>query len=384
MRGLAILMVLAYHFANSLLILGLKSPILSALTLGWCGVDVFFALSGFLITGILLDTRASPHFFQSFYARRVLRIFPLYFTGLLATALFGVLAPSIGAPTFSGGLFAPHSLLWPALFLENLALFLARHTHSGLLAHYWSLAVEEHFYLVWPLLVWLSKSRRQVLALALLATVLSIAGRALVLACGIEINHVFSLTPLRLDGLGIGAAAAVIAHGGARALAPRLWAPPLIGSLALLALITAWRGALEQTDPALWITAYPLVSLATAATIVLSLTVRPLAVALGAGVLRWFGKYSFGLYVWHPLIGVALMHSSLAIVHAGERPAALLAKSAFIFGLDLAVCWLSFHLLEKRFLSLKRFFTPGGTRRGAVADAALEAPVVEASGRRAP
>ncbi|MDB5448653.1 MAG: acyltransferase 3, partial [Phenylobacterium sp.] len=82
-RGCAVLLVVVYHFANSFYVLGFTNPIVSAARIGWLGVDVFFALSGFLITGILLDTKSSANYFGSFYARRFLRIFPLYYGAII-------------------------------------------------------------------------------------------------------------------------------------------------------------------------------------------------------------------------------------------------------------------------------------------------------------
>ena len=86
-RGLAILFVIAFH-ARAVYTYSSEIPLpfFKVLDLGWSGVDLFFVLSGFLITGILLDTRDSPSYFRTFYARRALRILPLYFVYVLCVA----------------------------------------------------------------------------------------------------------------------------------------------------------------------------------------------------------------------------------------------------------------------------------------------------------
>jgi peptidoglycan/LPS O-acetylase OafA/YrhL len=379
-RGLAILLVLLYHHVNSLQALGLDTPLFKPFQLGWCGVDLFFALSGFLITGILLDAKGSSNFFGSFYARRVLRIFPLYYLALALVFLSRAVLPEAGVWGDHGEPFAPGSLLWPALFLENAATLEAGRGPTGIVTHYWSLAVEEHFYLVWPALVWLARTRRQVLLLALGAAALSIAARAAVWMQGVDLNHVFGLTPLRLDGLAFGAAAAVLVRERPVATLLRPAAVVLALCASLFAAIVLVRFTPDQGDPALWIFAYPLVSLGASAALVLCLAGGRLAGLLSVGPLRWLGKYSFGLYVWHPIVGVLLMHSTVAIVPQGGPAGPILLGALFVLVLDLVVAWLSFHLWETRFLALKRFFPVGAGAPGALpapplssADAAVPA-----------
>jgi peptidoglycan/LPS O-acetylase OafA/YrhL len=124
---------------------------------GWTGVDIFFVLSGFLITGILLDTKGSRNYFQSFYARRTLRIFPLYYlvltTVLACDALFGNAWSHYNLPIAADREFY-------FLFLNNWWALLKSTWHSNMIGHFWSLAVEEQFYLMWSLCVWLVPAKR--------------------------------------------------------------------------------------------------------------------------------------------------------------------------------------------------------------------------------
>jgi peptidoglycan/LPS O-acetylase OafA/YrhL len=362
-RGIAILLVIAYHFSVSLGILGVGNPLLGFFRFGWCGVDVFFALSGFLITGILLDTKDSPHYFRNFYVRRVLRIFPLYYGSLLVVFLLRLALPQAGVWGAHGTLAAPGSLLWPLLYLQNLGVYLGGPSLSGVTTHYWSLAVEEHFYLAWPLLVWLA-TRRQITLLAMTAIVVSLLGRALVYWHGSNLEAIFGLTPLRMDGLAIGALASIALRrqGGLEAVLPWARTVMVVAGVALVGLLAMHR-MMHHTDPAMWLIGYPLVAMVTAAALLLSLRNGPVARILSLSPLRWFGKYSFGLYVWHPIIGVILLHSHVALVPDGAgQPAVVLAALATLL-IDLAVAWLSFHLWEKRFLDMKRFFAADTPRR---------------------
>lgn len=365
-RGIAILLVMAYHFSNSLSSFGFGGPILGFFRIGWCGVDVFFALSGFLITGILLDTKASPAYFGNFYARRILRIFPLYYGALLVVFLIRLALPDAGIWGSHDGLLSPGSLLWPVLYLQNVAMTLQGPAVTGVTTHYWSLAVEEHFYIIWPLLVWLG-TRRQVVVLALGAALFSVLARGLLWLYGADLDAVVALTPLRMDGLATGAIASVaIRTYSAGLVAQRAWFAFLTSGTLLIGLI-ALRHTTSQMDPAIWILAYPLVAIT---------TTTGLLVAMGEGLvqrlasispLRWFGKYSFGLYVWHPIIGMLLLHSHVALVPRGTGKSIVLLAALTTLALDLLVAWLSYNLWEKHFLDLKRHFSSGAPKPATLA-----------------
>src|SRR5258706_13600578 len=156
LRGLAILMVMMVHFGGTT-DHGIPGAALwfSRLTgAGWCGVDLFFVLSGFLITGILYDAKGAPGGLRTFYARRVLRIFPLYYGTLVV--LF-VILPLLAPGPNPGLEKVAQQQGWLWLYFSNFAaVFIGDHTFAGGLVqagHFWSLAIEEQFYLVWPLVV---------------------------------------------------------------------------------------------------------------------------------------------------------------------------------------------------------------------------------------
>jgi peptidoglycan/LPS O-acetylase OafA/YrhL len=137
-RAIAIWMVLIFHISYGWVPVDHKFPpiprfVMLIVAHGWLGVDLFFVLSGFLITGVLLDSKENPHYFRNFYARRLLRIMPLYFAVVFAFFIFYTHFRDF--------------IILSTLFAANLAyLFNVRVPHGP--AVLWSLAVEEHFYLI--------------------------------------------------------------------------------------------------------------------------------------------------------------------------------------------------------------------------------------------
>ncbi|MBI5083418.1 MAG: acyltransferase, partial [Acidobacteria bacterium] len=187
-RGLAILLVLLLHFRAP----DLTHPLKGILGLGWTGVQLFFVLSGFLITGILLDTRSCSNYFSSFWMRRTLRIFPLYF---LALSVFLVAAPAV--------LPVPKEALPPAAdqvyywtYLNNWIPMGEEGRLVHVLGHFWSLAVEEQFYLVWPVVVWLVPPRMLLRGCAV-ACLLILAARSWAFFTAGDLGMVYRNTVLR-------------------------------------------------------------------------------------------------------------------------------------------------------------------------------------------
>jgi peptidoglycan/LPS O-acetylase OafA/YrhL len=210
LRAVAILLVFLVHVRG--LVPATKLPILLIqvyLGLGWVGVDLFFVLSGFLITGILLDTREARNYFRGFYARRTLRIFPLYYSVLTAVILIGMW---INTSEVAEVLPLPADRWLYFTYLTNwLGLWKAHWgpDYANFLAHFWSLAVEEQFYLVWPLMVWLIPSRFLPRVAAALAVTAAIVRWIWVLHSGEQVA-ISLATVCRMDSLFVGAIAACI------------------------------------------------------------------------------------------------------------------------------------------------------------------------------
>jgi peptidoglycan/LPS O-acetylase OafA/YrhL len=365
LRGVAILMVLFLHLAP--FGHGLPAPtavidkvFLHAARTGWIGVDLFFVLSGFLITGILYDTKGSSNYFRQFYARRVLRIFPLYYGAL---AIFLIILPA---------LFPQNWVLrelksdagWYWSYLYNMKVAATGYSPSSALGHLWSLAVEEQFYLIWPLVVLWTGTRRLLIVCGVAMVTALVCRIALSVTGYTVLVNVWTLSAM--DSLAVGAFIAVVArHQGGRSIMRR-WARP-IGALVAVPLAALFLGEAVSLVPhrVLATVGHTLVSVFFGAILVLVLTSSPtstLGKVAANPVLRFFGKYSYALYVFHhPLLWfnpnswLKINFRSVPTVFGSQLPAYTLWLVMTI-GLTVAVALVSWHLWEKQFLKLKRFF----------------------------
>jgi peptidoglycan/LPS O-acetylase OafA/YrhL len=356
-RGVAIFVV-AVHML-SLLVAPPDWPgrILSSLfSFGWMGVQLFFALSGFLITGILLDARGAPGYLSSFYARRFLRIFPLYY-GTLFVAF--VLLPALGvAPAMIEHDRAHQGWLW--LYLENWVTT----TGAGSQAfhHFWSLCVEEQFYIVWPFVL-LRTGPRGCLRLCLGVAAAALVARIALLQAGVSTAAVYNFTVARMDALALGGAAAAALRipeiGGRLVASPgTLWAAAF-GFFAGGALF----GRYDLNTHAASGVGYSFLAVACALFVLAGATcdLRPgVRTWLRAAPLRALGKYSYAIYVLHkplhdfvgkPMLARLGLDASRSTLVASVYVAVALVAS---FGVALA----SYHLYEKHFLRLKTRFAP--------------------------
>ena len=359
-RGLAIIAVLVRHIAYVFKPHGPVSRwFLPIPQFGSWGVDLFFVLSGFLITGILIDTKPAINRLRSFYGRRVLRIFPLYY--LILIILF------VGA-YFSRWLSAASNMQCTADYISHLFYFQNfiplwhRGAYPlGVLGPYWSLAVEEQFYLVWPFLVW-KLAPKSIVKICGTGLLMTLALRLILVpkfGAGI---WVFAITPTRADGLFVGAAlAAILAIKGE--FPKRL----LVGMATTGALLLV---AVPIFVPArqLWETGWLMaeigitgVALCSGALIVYCLTYSEsrLARAFQTPWLRSFGKYSYGIYLIHATVYYAGENYLTARGINWPYP----APFAFVYAITLiaisyGLAWLSFNFFESWFLGLKRYFEP--------------------------
>ena len=342
LRGIAVLMVVASHLV-------LAAPLPSAhmhrfFYSGWIGVDLFFVLSGFLITGILLDTRAEAHYFRNFYARRTLRIFPLYY-GVLAVAMLALAALAPQTPMLRIG-----GWLWA--YATNIKIAVAGWVFMAgrwQFDHFWTLAVEEQFYLIWPAVV-LLLSRRSLLAVCAAVFVLAPLLR---LALCLKGNSVaaYVFTPCRLDALTDGAALAILVRSrtGVRLLR-NLTLPVAMLSLIPLAVLYRHYGGLDHMDKYTVSAGCTFLGLIFGAA-TWSAT-SGAAIFLDFAPLRWLGRISYGIYVLHPFC--------IEIVPKQAFPKlpilSLIAFNVMGLGLSIAAATVSWHLFEKHFLRLKRAF----------------------------
>ena len=359
LRGIAILLVLFHHFTILTPVTAVDESLAAAARAGWSGVDLFFVLSGFLITGILIDARGSDRYFRSFYARRTLRIFPLYY---LIVFLSLVVLPGLPAWfDLLAGAAAPREQ-WPYwLYLTNFAVASRDAFRHGILDVTWSLAIEEQFYLAWAAIVWLCPPR--VLgALCFFTVVAAPFARTLALSQGAEPIDVYVLTHYRADALATGAAIAWLLRRG--------WLQGQ-GAPALAVAGTAFVGVLAVcwVDGGGWWAnrwmqraGYSLLSLTGAGMLVAAVVQPPTAVwprLLSAGWLRAFGKYSYCLYLIHlPVMRVvrAFVLAPADFATFGPAWAGQLVFYAAATGPAFALAWTSWRVFEAPILRLKARF----------------------------
>jgi peptidoglycan/LPS O-acetylase OafA/YrhL len=386
LRGLAILPVMLYHltfFGHA------TSPADQALTflpsLGWTSVDLFFVLSGYLITGILRRARGSERYLRSFYARRALRIFPLYYGVLF---FFFVIAPHVKALGDPAAFWLPgaeRETLWYWLYLQNLHVAFTGQFDHHFLGIAWTLSIEEQFYLVWPLVV-LFASRNGLIRICAGLIAGAFVLRAVGIGTGAPPLSVMTFTLCRVDTLAAGALLAVLAQDPAAmrrlgGIARR--ALPVAAVLWLAVVLWARHTTATPLPPdhvltpdersllALAFTRSPWIQtlgysfdLAFYASLLVStLAARPgsiLARCFESGLLRGFGKYSYAMYLLH--LFIAEFARAFYDPNRTQLPFAVEQVLFWCVALALiyAVAAASWYGFESHVLRLKRFFPMGG------------------------
>jgi len=348
-RGIAVLLVIAFHCRSILPARGSVYLLLRVLDLGWSGVDLFFVLSGFLITGILLDTRHIPTYFRTFYARRVLRIFPLYFVYLFLI----LVVVRFAAIWISGSDY--WSSVHPWWYLTYLSNWQPGHgVKDKFLEHLWSLSIEEQFYCIWPTVIWIVRPRRLVWWCAPLL-VLAPVFRWLV---GMQADAAYRLTSCRMDTLMMGAIVAV----GIREF--RETCGRVVGyvlpaaSLGFLAVVVSLRDGFWN-DSRMSVFGASLIAMVYACMVFAGATCEagPLARLLTAPLLRTCGKYSYAMYIVHLIVFQSLQPAVASLIGGRVSPFFLYAVFfSLVTGITLGAAWISWRAVEQPFLRLKRLF----------------------------
>ena len=359
LRALAFVLVFLSHYLR--------------LPWGWAGVDVFFVLSGFLITGILYDTRHDPHRVRNFYVRRTLRIFPLYY-GLMLVLLLSM-------PLFHWEI-TWKWLVWPAYLgnwmnlchlypdsatahLAYFQLFANSPAHKSILflGHFWTLCVEEQFYLLWPAVVFGVRQKRTLLWICALSVpvelALRVTGHHLLPAWMLRQEVLENLTLFRFDALLLGGLLALLLRGSYREqllewsrwlLLPAL-VPALLWAAAISPLPRDWsRYPYPEQTFTVGLTLIDLLG----ALLILN-AIQPqhwLASLLGVRPLRWLGRLSYGAYVFHDIPHIFYHRVGEALFGANLIGIAIIA-----FVATLLLAWASFRFYEAPFLNLKERYT---------------------------
>jgi len=363
LRAIAVLMVFTTHYVW----------LPAALNWGWAGVDLFFVLSGFLITGILYDSRNARRRLRVFYIRRCLRIFPVYYLVLLGgVVLYGVFHWQLHRglwlwPVYLGNyarlIWPNEAMAWPPVY-EDLRSGL--HLASPFfyhLDHLWSLCVEEQFYLVWPFVVFLVKDRVRLRNLCLGVVVVMPAIRLACLHAApaqlIDLGLLQRVMPLRADSLLLGGAIALALRGPERTKITALGRPALRLLMVLFAALEiAMRLRTGRFIDAVYmghhsVFGYTLPALFAAAVILLALDP-------GSGVyrlcmnlpMRWLGQRSYGFYVYHLLLFSAFRWVALTLC-LGHKAYLWQVTAAVALAGTTALSWVSFRWFEAPLLRLK-------------------------------
>jgi len=346
-RGIAILLVLCFH---SGLILGTSGPVerfLSDVARScWCGVDLFFVLSGFLITGILLDTRESQHHFRNFYIRRVLRIFPLYYGVILLLFLLN--------PDFS-------DQIWYWLYLQNWSPVFGGSTPPMVVQPFWSLAVEEQFYLVWPFAIFFL-SRCYTGWFCAITFLVALVSRCIAQTQNVDPMTIYTVRIFRLDTLSAGALIAVWMRDRQQSENLKRFVTPcfIVCGLALIVVIFMDGGFLidGRFNQTIGYSLFAVICALLIALVVMNASSgHALKRFLELDLLRYFGNRSYAIYIFQMFVLIPL--NQLYLLYWKEIDLSGW-RGVCTFGVGVAIILvlaeISWHCYEKQFLKLKRFF----------------------------
>ena len=322
---------------------------------GWLGVDLFFVLSGFLITEILLNTVGQPNFLRNFYMRRVLRIFPLFYLTLIICLL---ILPSIKNLNLDSSYYS-NNQFWLWTYLQNWLFIFKEPYGDKILLHTWSLAVEEQFYLVWPAIVLLIRKPKILLAVAIIALIGVGLARYVIWSFQVhDLAYASLYTFTRIDGLCIGCILALLMQ-----INPGFLKKYTTHIVLLMAGINFafyfLNNQSSQTLPYLAFVGY------TTFAVLFGILVYEAVMAeskiiqfiFNNNILKFFGKISYGLYVYHwpvyillfPFFQKILFENGYLAYNYSETGSAIIVTA-----LSVLLSLLSYHYFEKRFLQLKK------------------------------
>lgn len=345
-RGVAILLVLFFHCFQEFK----KYPLYFISEIGWVGVDLFFVLSGFLITGVLVDSKDKDQYFKSFYAKRALRIFPLYYLTLII--LFGIIATtniSSWNPIFDKRHL--QSSFYYLTFTQNLYFSFNGWGVTDILNHFWSLAIEEQFYLFWPFVIFYFNQSK---VLALCVVLISIA--LIVRNYNVESDFSYVFTLSRVDALVIGSMLAILIRNQS-GLLDKVILPLFFTVLIALAIIIFNSPNLSFRNPNFVRVGYTLFAILFGCIIAFVYDKKQIGVVtnriLSIKILTFFGTYSYGIYVYHWIFYKGVY------IYLKNKYA---FSNWYIFVFLIAVVMISvisFHTFEKYFLNFKSRFQNG-------------------------
>jgi peptidoglycan/LPS O-acetylase OafA/YrhL len=356
LRGVAILSVMVYHFTS---VIGHTTTIGRFLLWvghqGWVGVDLFFVLSGYLITGILWDERRASvrSYFVTFYARRTLRIFPLYYGVIALVLLLGTIVSALRTPEF-----VRLTCLQPWLWLYSVNFGLAVKGPGAFrfdsvdFTHFWTLAIEEQFYLIWPLVV-RNLCRKSLMRLCVATVAVSLVSRAGWLPIAPLGRNLLREGIGSSGSLAIGAFVALLRRGGGNVT---LMSKVGRITFVLATAIYLWLILSGHTRGDSLVSTVGVLLLGLAfGSLVLVVESEPSGRLFHSRTLQFFGTYSYGLYVFHQLLEPVYLSWNFRPWFPSYT-VSMFVWLAAVSLVTIGISVVSWHLFEKRVLSLKRFF----------------------------
>jgi peptidoglycan/LPS O-acetylase OafA/YrhL len=320
-------------------------------------VPVFFVLSGYLICGILIDTREREGYFKIFYSRRILRVFPLYYLALLVVGLCCVLQG-----------FSLDFQFWSHfLYIQNLVPGYAsifKIVPWRVISHLWSMGVEEQFYLLWPLVVWICPNRRVLLRVTLVLIGFTFTLRFAAPRLGLPPWFMYIWTPTRVDAILMGAVLAVIRDKPVYRWIESIGQYVVFSGLAAVGMLTLVKGYSALGTPlraAMMISLWNII----AAGIVVAVMREGsfLCRICSMKGICWLGARSYGLYLFH-VIYLFWFFGSFAprVAHFMPLKYALLVAGASAFCLTVLLAGICYRFIEEPAMKLKTRLKYGAVR----------------------
>jgi peptidoglycan/LPS O-acetylase OafA/YrhL len=342
LRAFAVIAVVLVHISWPLMEdpLAAKLHVAGLVRWGWAGVDLFFVISGFLITGILLDSKGSPHYFRNFYIRRALRIWPLYYAVLVAVLVIYPLIHPAGSMVHKT---APW--YWYVFYLQNFKAF-----DSRLLGVTWSLAVEEQFYVSWPFIV-MSLSRKNLARL-----IISLLFLAPIFRFFLHSDYPV-MTFCRMDGILAGSLLALWLRSADVSLLR-------LRRVATVLLVVGGVGSvwLLKTADQESVLVYSFLAAAFSGLLCFAafdrMLPQPFRLVLEYNWVRYVGKISYAIYLFHPIVHEALIFALYRLRIPLHREIAS-QDAVFVvleIALVIAAASCSWLLFEGPILNLKKYF----------------------------
>jgi peptidoglycan/LPS O-acetylase OafA/YrhL len=345
LRGLAIILIILYH----------NFDYVSVFRPVWIGVDLFFVLSGFLITGILLKKRDSGHYLRNFYARRVLRIFPIYYLSIVI--LLFILPHLITYPFSLKYLLANQQWFW--LDIQNWLFILKPGGNNNFLNHFWSLALEEQFYLVIPWIILLIKPVQSIISFLLIILLLTLSLRLIVWFHSFEnISYIDLYAFTRIDGLCVGSLLAIFSFQGNLRMRTINKLIVLLFFILIFIVLPFFKIFFHIRLPYTACCLFPGVALFWGLIVWSSINPESFMYKIfNSRVLIFFGKISYGLYIFHwPILRLFLSDAvNLAIRQDSLVNNLFISVISASIAIILAI--VSYYTYERFFLGLKKYFT---------------------------